>query len=135
LKNTALPFMTSSFARNISLIFKFKSESVSVDILKESISILMEFAPKSIDIEKIADEVKKFKEVENIHHIHIWRLGEKDIFLEAHIDFKSNLHLKEVTKTVTKIEKMLQNRFHISHITLQPEFKKEDDKSLIIKKD
>ncbi|WP_281951765.1 cation diffusion facilitator family transporter [Nitrosophilus kaiyonis] len=116
----------------ISLLIAFYLIFASIDIIKESITILMEFAPKSIDIEKIADEVKKIKEVENIHHIHIWRLGEHDIFLEAHIDFKKNLSLKEVTQIIIDIEKLLFKKFHISHVTLQPEFQREDNKAIVV---
>ncbi|BAF69195.1 cation diffusion facilitator family transporter [Nitratiruptor sp. SB155-2] len=119
----------------VSLLIAFYLIYASIDIVKESIAILMEFAPKSIDIEKIADEVKKIEKVENIHHIHIWRLGEHDIFLEAHIDFKENLPLQEVTQIIADIEKLLREKFYISHVTLQPEFQRDDDKSIVVQRD
>ncbi len=103
----------------------------SYDIIKESVAILMQFAPQ-INLEELAKSVAQIKEVENIHHIHIWRLNDHDIFLEAHIDFSNNLKLDTVTKKLEQIEQMLKNKFHISHVTLQPEYNRDDKKDLVV---
>ncbi len=116
----------------ISLLIAIYLIYASYDILKESIAILMQFSPKDIDLKKLSDEVSNIAGIKNIHHIHIWRLNDHDTFLEAHIDFDSNIHLKEVTSKLEKIEKLLRDKFHISHITLQPEYQRGDDKRLIV---
>ena len=53
----------------------------------------MQGSPSNINIEEIKKNVENFDEVLNIHHLHIWRLNDHDIHLEAHIDFKQNLSL------------------------------------------
>ncbi len=101
------------------------------DILKESTGILMQFAPQHIDVavvEKIANE---HPELHNIHHIHIWQLNDHEVFLEAHIDFKENLSLEEVMGVCMKIEAKIKETLHITHVTLQSEYEKEDDKALV----
>ncbi len=103
----------------------------SYDIIKESVAILMQFAPQ-INLEELAKSVAQIKEVKNIHHIHIWRLNDHDIFLEAHIDFSNNLKLETVTKKLEQIEQMLKSKFHISHVTLQPEYNRDDKKDLVV---
>ncbi len=103
----------------------------SYDIIKESVAILMQFAPE-LDLNEVANSVGEIKEVENIHHIHIWRLNDHDIFLETHIDFTNNLKLETVTKKLEKIEELLKSKFHISHVTLQPEFNRNDKKDLVV---
>lgn len=104
----------------------------SFDIVKESVSILMQFAPEGLDLKRLAEAVEALPGVRNIHHIHLWRLNDHDIFLEAHIDFESNLHLREVTHKLEQVEALLKEHFHITHVTLQPEYRREDDKRLVI---
>ena len=100
-------------------------------ILKESIGILMQFAPQHIDVAAVEKLAKEHPELHNIHHIHIWQLNDHEIFLEAHIDFRENLSLEEVTGVCTKIEEKVKEAFNITHVTLQSEYQKEDDKALV----
>ena len=103
----------------------------SFSLLMETLKILMQFAPDSIDIYEIEKAILTMKEVENIHHVHIWKLNDNDIHFESHIDFIDDLKLSEVTTVSSKIENLLKNKFKISHITLQSEFGKNDHKDLI----
>jgi len=103
----------------------------SFTLIKEAIEVLMQFAPKSVDINNILKAVKEISDVENIHHIHIWRLNDKNIFFEAHIDLKDNLLLADVTKRLEEVETLLKEQFNFTHITLQPEYRRCDDKGLI----
>jgi cobalt-zinc-cadmium efflux system protein len=100
-------------------------------ILKESISILMQFTPQHIDITAIEESVCQHPELHNIHHIHIWQLNDHEIFLEAHIDFKEDLSLEKVTHICNNLEKMIKGNFHITHVTLQSEYQKDDSKALV----
>jgi len=100
-------------------------------ILKESTGILMQFAPQHIDVAAIEKIASENPELHNIHHIHIWQLNDHEVFLEAHIDFRKNLSLEEVTKVCEVIEEEIKETFHITHITLQSEYEKEDNKALI----
>ncbi|BCD59362.1 MULTISPECIES: cation diffusion facilitator family transporter [unclassified Nitratiruptor] len=116
----------------ISIFIAFYLIWASFDIIKESVFILMQFAPKEIDLQKIAEDVSQIAGIENIHHIHIWRLNDHDLFFEAHVDFSSDLKLKEVMKKMEKIEKVLKEKYHISHVTLQPEYRRNDTKELVV---
>jgi cobalt-zinc-cadmium efflux system protein len=100
-------------------------------ILKESTGILMQFTPAHIDIKRIEESVNEYPELHNIHHIHIWQLNDQETFLEAHIDFRENLPLQEVMRVCEKIEKKIKETYHITHVTLQSEYLKEDDKALV----
>ena len=115
----------------ITILIAFYLIYASYDIIKESVAILMQFAPE-INLEELAKSVAQIEEIENIHHIHIWRLNDHDIFLEAHIDFTNNLKLDEVRVKLEEVEELLKSKFHISHITLQPEYNRNDSKDLVI---
>ena len=90
----------------------------SYDILTDAVHVLMEGAPLNISIEDIQKEVEKITEVENIHHIHLWMVGDNDAHLEAHINV-NDMKISESDKLRLKIEKALHEKFGIHHITLQ----------------
>lgn len=106
----------------------------SFSLIKETTAILMQFSPKGLHVKDIERSVLAFEEVENLHHVHLWRLNDKEIHLEAHVDFKENLPLSEVTAVIARIAKELEEHFGISHVTLQAEFESTDHKELIYTK-
>jgi cobalt-zinc-cadmium efflux system protein len=102
----------------------------SIGIIKESIDVLMMSAPESISIEKIRTELEKLPGVLNIHHVHVWRLGEHDIHFEAHIDVADML-ISQTTRLCTLIEEKLKRNHGILHTTLQFESDKCKSKNLV----
>ncbi len=115
----------------ISIIIAIYLIWTSFGLVKESSAILMQFSPKDIDIQKVIDTIKTQKEIENLHHIHIWKLDDKNIHLEAHLDFKEDLSISLSNKVLDSLEEILQKEFHISHTTFQCEYKRDDDKSIV----
>ena len=115
----------------LTILIGFYLMYAGIQLLLKTIRVLMQFSPVDIDLEKIQDEIQKVKRVQNIHHVHIWELNDKEIYMEAHIDIKENLTLSEVDKLLTSIREILKSKFGISHTTLQPEFGIKDNKNLI----
>jgi len=50
-------------------------------ILWDAIHVLMEGAPADIEVEHVEEEVVNYERVKNIHHLHIWSVGENDSHL------------------------------------------------------
>ena len=115
----------------VSLIIAIYLILASIGLVKESSAILMQFAPKSINMDELISRVKEEEKIENIHHIHLWRLDDHRIHLEAHLDFNENITIEESNKIIDRLEKSLHDRFSIEHTTFQCEFNREDDKSII----
>ena len=101
-------------------------------IFLDSMKILMLFAPKNINIEDIQKEILIIDQIENIHHVHVWHLNDKDIHFEAHIEFKKDIKLSEFDRICREIEQILADKFNIRHSNLQPEFERDDFKDFII---
>jgi cobalt-zinc-cadmium efflux system protein len=116
----------------LTLIISFYLMILSLKIVRESISILMLFAPKHISIPEVEKAICKIDPVKNIHHVHLWQLNDKDIYLEAHIEFKIDISLTEFDLICKNIEQLVLDQFKITHTMLQPEFKREDKKMLIV---
>ena len=105
---------------------------VGFDLVIKSTKMLMLFTPEHIDIKEIVREVHKIDGAGKLHHIHVWYLNEEEIHLEAHLDCPSDFTLTEFDAVLGNIEIVLFEKFGINHITIQPEFKKEDPKEFIV---
>ncbi|MGQ9702158.1 MAG: cation diffusion facilitator family transporter [bacterium] len=100
-------------------------------IVRDTIKILMQSTPPDIDLMEIKSAVEKIPEVHNVHHIHIWQMTAKEIHFEGHIDVCEDYRTSEVASIIKKIEKLLAEKFNISHITIQVEFGTCTDKEII----
>lgn len=78
------------------------------------VNILMNAAPGDVDLQKIEEALLKIKGVEDIHHIHLWRISEHENSLECHIKSCKDDVLLEV-------KMVLDEQFGISHSTIQIE--------------
>lgn len=105
---------------------------VGIDLIKSATKILMLFTPDHIDIKELVREVHKIDGVNKLHHIHIWSLNDDELHLEAHLDCSNDIKMSEFNLLLDKIEQVLFTQFHINHINIQPEFKKEDSKDFIV---
>ena len=90
----------------------------SYSILGEAVHVLMEGTPPHIDVEKIQKAVEELNGVDNIHHVHVWMVGENDIHLEAHVNIM-DMKISESNEIRSKIETMMNEKFGIQHVTLQ----------------
>ena len=103
-------------------------------IVQQTADILMQATPKGFDINALQTKMDTFPEVENIHHLHVWKLDDEHIHLEAHVNIKENLSIAEVQYIRERIEAMLKEDFDISHVTLQAEYKGCQEHSELIHK-
>jgi cobalt-zinc-cadmium efflux system protein len=97
-------------------------------VVKMTIDILMQ-SSAVLDYEEIKKDIERIDKVKNIHHVHSWMINEKTIYFEAHIDMEDIL-LSEVEKVYDEIEHVLKENYGISHVTIQAECDKCDDKNI-----
>lgn len=105
---------------------------VGYDLLKKSTKILMLFTPDQVDIKAVLRAVHKIPKVNKLHHVHVWCLNDDELHLEAHLDLAENISMVEFNRILKEIEEVLHNEFDINHVTIQPEFNKEDSKDVIV---
>lgn len=89
-------------------------------ILGEALHILMEGAPADISIDQLKKTIEEIDGVANIHHLHLWTVGDNDVHIEGHINVKDML-ISESDELRSGVEKILKEKFGINHITLQIE--------------
>jgi cobalt-zinc-cadmium efflux system protein len=89
------------------------------------------FTPKGIDVKQIAKDVETIYGIKDIHHIHVWEMSDYTIILEAHIDLTEDICISKFETVLLQIETLLHNKYNISHINIQPEIFKTDNKQII----
>ncbi len=104
----------------------------SFGLVKESSAVLMQFTPEEIDIEEVVHAIEEEPEIKDVHHIHIWKLDDKHIHLEAHLDFNEDVTLSRSNSVIDTLEKKLHDRFEIEHTTFQCEYERKDKKEIIV---
>lgn len=89
------------------------------NLLKESVNELLEGAPGAIDIEALKRKLSRsIPEVRNVHHVHIWLVGEKPLL---------TLHVQVVPPhdhdaLLGRIHHFLEHEYQIEHATVQMEY-------------
>lgn len=88
-------------------------------LLKESVNELLEGAPSAIDIAALKRNLSRsILEVRNVHHVHIWLVGEKPLM---------TLHVQVVPPhdhdaLLERIHHFLAHEYQIEHATVQMEY-------------
>jgi cobalt-zinc-cadmium efflux system protein len=103
-------------------------------ILKETNDILMQGVPEGMDLELIRHDLEQLPEIANIHHVHLWNLDDHSVHFECHVELKKDFRLSETTKIQLDIESLLNEKYSIGHVTIQFEYQRCDDRSLVVER-
>lgn len=101
------------------------------DVTKETVDILMQSAPKNLDIEKIRKCMMNIPEIKDIHHIHLWRLNDSQIHFECHVELNKDISVSESGRIIEQAGKILREEFNIAHTTFQIEYGFNHNKKII----
>ncbi len=115
----------------ISILIALYLIIASIGLIRETTGVLMQFAPASVNLNDVESALCAHPAIANAHHMHLWRLDDHAIHLEAHLDFNDDLPLSAATETIEQIEAELREQFGITHTTFQCEYGRSDDKSII----
>jgi cobalt-zinc-cadmium efflux system protein len=85
-------------------------------VLRDSTSILMEATPSGIDAEAVAAAIVDVEGVTSVHDLHVWRITSGFDALAAHVLVGRGEDCHGLRR---EIEVALQDRFGITHTTLQ----------------
>ncbi len=91
-------------------------------VTKRSAHILLEGTPEEINVTELRETVKsQIPDVLDVHHVHVWSLTTDRPLLTAHVQVRSGAEYDEVMQ---QIKTVLNERFGISHSTLQIEYER-----------
>lgn len=91
----------------------------SLRLLREALHIIMEGVPANIDLANVGEAMVSINPlVIAVHDLHIWTLSSGTVALSAHLEVES---LAGWDQLLQQEQDMLQQKFGIEHVTLQPE--------------
>ncbi len=82
------------------------------------VRVLMLGAPQDTDLNDVVAGLRAIKGVEDLHHLHLWRMQEHETALEAHVVLSQGAQAQEVK---ARIKAHLADCFAIRHCTLELE--------------
>ncbi|KAA3615651.1 MAG: cation transporter [Calditrichaeota bacterium] len=92
--------------------------------LKNALKIILQASPSDIDVASIEKKISGFKEIDNVHDIHLWTMDGEYNVLTIHVALHENKDLDQMAELKTKIRDELNDK-HIQHITIEFESKDE----------
>jgi cobalt-zinc-cadmium efflux system protein len=92
--------------------------AASWGIVREALSVLMEGAPKGIDLSEVANALVALDGVNDVHHLHAWSLTSGKAVFSAHLATDKGSKAPSLLK---KAHKLLRERFGFYFSTLQVE--------------
>lgn len=93
----------------------------SIRLLRDATSVLLEAAPGDVDVNEVRSALTEQSGVEAVHHLHVWTMGSEQTALSAHVLLTGPLSLHDAQTRATDLKRLLAERFHILHSTLEVE--------------
>jgi cobalt-zinc-cadmium efflux system protein len=90
----------------------------AVGILTESSNILLESAPKGINVERVATAMLAVPGVREVHDVHLWSLGSQSHALACHI-LILDMPTSGSELIAHQVREVLHKEFDITHTTIQ----------------
>jgi cobalt-zinc-cadmium efflux system protein len=91
----------------------------SLRLLREALHGLMEGVPLRLSLPEVGTAMAQVDGVASVHDLHIWSLSSHRIALSAHVVIND---MSQWQAILDALRNLLEQRFAIDHVTLQPEF-------------
>ena len=100
----------------ISLIILYAAWGIG----REGLRVLLEATPRGVNVLALIEALKQIPGVKDVHHVHVWSLSPELRAMNGHILIEDT-SLSRAADIRIKIEKLVQEEYHIEHTTLQME--------------
>jgi len=98
----------------------------AVRLVRESSDILLEAVPKDISVREIIEAIKEVPGINDIHDLHVWTITSGIVALSSHILIEDQM-ISRTGEIVETVNRILTDRFNITHTTLQLECERCED--------
>ncbi|TFG16611.1 MAG: cation transporter [Promethearchaeota archaeon] len=92
----------------------------AIGILKESTRILLEVAPKGLDVNLIANSLKEnFSEIDELFNMHLWTITPDMLVFSAYLALKDGINESQKNDFIIEINNFLYEKYNIIESTIQ----------------
>ncbi len=89
-------------------------------LLGNALAILMEATPREINVPEMVRQMLRVPGVRDVHDLHVWSIGSGLTMMSCHVRIDDQ-PLCDGLRIVDHLDRLLADRFAISHSTIQPE--------------
>jgi cobalt-zinc-cadmium efflux system protein len=90
-------------------------------LLRDTTNVLLEGAPRDVDVDAIENALASQAGVTEVHHLHVWELASDMPALSVHVVLDGEPTLHDAQAAGDQLKGMLAERFGIEHATLELE--------------
>ena len=90
-----------------------------VSLVRSSGAVLLEAAPRHVDLEEIRGAMKAVDGVLEIHDLHVWTITSRMYALTAHVRLRDDMPVSRAEEVGRSLRTVLDQRWEINHATLQ----------------
>ena len=101
-------------------------------VVREAGEILMERAPRGLELAQIDADIRSLPHVQDLHHVHVWQLCDSETMFEGHVNV-DDISVRDTGPVREQIQELLQEKYGITHTTLQFEYESCKGTGLIAK--
>jgi len=102
----------------VSIVISVLIAASAWTILRDSVDVLLEAAPRGIDTEEIGYAMARLDGVDQVHDLHVWEITSGMPMLSAHVLVGPDADCHAIR---SELELLLRSEFEIGHTTLQVE--------------
>ncbi len=88
-------------------------------LIRDSGRILLESVPKHMKLGDIEAAMQAVAGVLEVHDLHVWTITSRMYALTAHVRLREDLAVSQTEDIGRELEKLLDDRWEITHVTLQ----------------
>lgn len=92
----------------------------AISLVIEASNILLESVPKHVNLQKLKAEMERVEGINAVHDLHLWTITSGFYALSCHI-LIDDQKVSEGTSILNTVNKLLAEKFNISHTTIQLE--------------
>jgi cobalt-zinc-cadmium efflux system protein len=89
-------------------------------IVQETTNILLEAAPRDLALEPLVEDLESVQGVIAVHDLHVWQIASGMTTLSCHVSI-DEVTAAENAQILNKLNSVLEQKYRISHATLQLE--------------
>ncbi len=92
----------------------------AVGIVLETLNILLEGAPRGLDLERVHRDIELMEGVESVHDLHVWSIDSRKLAFSCHAVLAEQA-LADAEHLIRAVENRLCEHYGIAHTTIQVE--------------
>ncbi len=89
-------------------------------ILREATHILLEGAPKGLDVDVMIAALRTIQGVQDIHDLHVWTISDGMHALSCHLRVEEG-YAAQTKRVVREVKELLAHEFAVTHSTIETE--------------